>query len=336
MDIPNVKSAHVEKSLHPCQFPVELVDRFVIGLTDEGDTVLDPFAGVGSTIISAMKNKRHGIGFEMMEAYVSYTKSRIKNLLNGTLKLRSMYTVRYVPSPSDRWSIRPKEWDDIMNPSLQAEESHPVDGIHCGIIHTKNHIEYLHTLVNEDKKTDLIILRGNSTYDIDMVYKTLHSGGSLCTIIDHSKEGFSMKSQFISDTRFFLRNRIFCWHDGVATFSSILWFTTSDQNKTKKRSDSYYFDLDAVRIPSKYPGKRSAKTGQISGNPLGKNPSNIWHCEESCGSIGGFCICHISRIIRSLSPLDGNVLFHTVQPPTNDVLSTLEKLKRNIHILLDD
>ncbi len=47
--IPNVKHNHVEKTPHPCQFPVELVERFVLSLTNEGDTVLDPYIGVGST-----------------------------------------------------------------------------------------------------------------------------------------------------------------------------------------------------------------------------------------------------------------------------------------------
>jgi adenine-specific DNA-methyltransferase len=42
-DIPNVKSNHVEKTDHPCQFPVGLVERLVLALTDEGDAVLDPY-----------------------------------------------------------------------------------------------------------------------------------------------------------------------------------------------------------------------------------------------------------------------------------------------------
>ena len=46
---PNVKNNHVEKTIHPCQFPVELVERLVLSMTDEGDSVLDPYLGVGST-----------------------------------------------------------------------------------------------------------------------------------------------------------------------------------------------------------------------------------------------------------------------------------------------
>ena len=46
-DVPNVKANHPEKTIHPCQFPIELVERLILALTNENDVVLDPFAGVG-------------------------------------------------------------------------------------------------------------------------------------------------------------------------------------------------------------------------------------------------------------------------------------------------
>ena len=48
-DIPNVNSNHIEKTIHPCQFPVGLIERLVLALSNEGDLVFDPFAGVAST-----------------------------------------------------------------------------------------------------------------------------------------------------------------------------------------------------------------------------------------------------------------------------------------------
>ena len=44
-NIPNVKANHPEKTIHPCQFPIELVERCVLALTNKGDRVLDPFSG---------------------------------------------------------------------------------------------------------------------------------------------------------------------------------------------------------------------------------------------------------------------------------------------------
>ena len=56
-EIPNVKSNHPEKTVHPCQYPIELVERCVLALTDENDWVYDPFSGVGSALIAAIKKE---------------------------------------------------------------------------------------------------------------------------------------------------------------------------------------------------------------------------------------------------------------------------------------
>ena len=63
--IPNVKSNHVEKTIHPCQFPVELIERLVLMLTDQNDRVFDPYMGVGSSVIAAVKNNREGYGCDL-------------------------------------------------------------------------------------------------------------------------------------------------------------------------------------------------------------------------------------------------------------------------------
>lgn len=61
-----------------------------------------------------------------------------------------------------------------------------------------------------------------------------------------------------------------CSHRLSGRYETVIWAT---------KSDSYRFDLDAIRVPQKYPGKRhfkGPKKGQLSGNPLGKNPSDVW------------------------------------------------------------
>lgn len=68
-NIPNVKSNHPEKTSHPCQFPIELVERCVLALTEENSWVLDPFSGVGSTVLGAIKNNRNAMGIEKEEEY---------------------------------------------------------------------------------------------------------------------------------------------------------------------------------------------------------------------------------------------------------------------------
>jgi DNA modification methylase len=73
-NIPNVKSNHPEKTDHPCQYPIELVERCILALTNENESwILDPYAGVGSTMIAAIKNNRNVIGIEKEEKYVNIT-----------------------------------------------------------------------------------------------------------------------------------------------------------------------------------------------------------------------------------------------------------------------
>ena len=109
-DIPNVKSNHPEKTEHPCQFPVELVERCILALTHEGSWVLDPFAGVGSTIIAAIKNNRNALGVEKEETYLNIARERIEKLFEGTLKLRPINKPIHQPSPKDRVAKVPEEW----------------------------------------------------------------------------------------------------------------------------------------------------------------------------------------------------------------------------------
>jgi adenine-specific DNA-methyltransferase len=88
--IPNVKSNHVEKTGHPCQFPVELVERLVLSLTQENDWVFDPFLGSGTSIIAAIRHGRKGAGAEILPKYVDITKDRIRQAIDGTLPSRPM------------------------------------------------------------------------------------------------------------------------------------------------------------------------------------------------------------------------------------------------------
>ena len=95
--IPNVKSNHVEKTTHPCQFPVELIERLVLSMSNEGDWVLDPFLGTGTTIIAAIRHNRRGAGAETVGRYVALARSRIRQEMRGTLKTRPMNRPVYDP-----------------------------------------------------------------------------------------------------------------------------------------------------------------------------------------------------------------------------------------------
>jgi adenine-specific DNA-methyltransferase len=97
-EIPNVKSNHVEKTIHPCQFPVELVERLVLALTEPGGKVFDPYAGVGSSLVAAELHDRVGIGCDIKQEYVEIGRERIRAAREGRIKTRPMGKPIYDPN----------------------------------------------------------------------------------------------------------------------------------------------------------------------------------------------------------------------------------------------
>lgn len=110
MEIPNVKSNHPEKTAHPCQFPIELVERCVLALTNENDWVLDPFGGVGSSVIAAIKNKRRGMAIDRESKYLEIAKERINSFHAGTLKIRPLGKPVHKPTGKEKVAQIPIEW----------------------------------------------------------------------------------------------------------------------------------------------------------------------------------------------------------------------------------
>jgi adenine-specific DNA-methyltransferase len=96
-EIPNVKNNHIEKTVHPCQFPVELVERLVLSMTSPEDAVFDPYMGVGSTLVAAVKHGRFGYGCDIIQEYVDTAWDRIYALRSGCLKTRRMGKPVYDP-----------------------------------------------------------------------------------------------------------------------------------------------------------------------------------------------------------------------------------------------
>lgn len=105
-DIPNVKSKHPEKTIHPCQFPSAIPNRLIKALTNEGDIVLDPFMGSGTTGVAAMMNKRYFIGGELDDNYFQVAKNRIFKAYHGIVKVRPDTPVEY-PSENLKVSKKP-------------------------------------------------------------------------------------------------------------------------------------------------------------------------------------------------------------------------------------
>jgi adenine-specific DNA-methyltransferase len=128
--IPNVKHNHVEKTDHPCQFPIELVERLVLALTNEHDLVVDPYMGVGTAACAAVIHSRRAAGADVCLPYVTIARDRVTAALEGRLSRRPMRRPVYVPDPGLKILRRAEAIDypelplaDPDEPETQASET---------------------------------------------------------------------------------------------------------------------------------------------------------------------------------------------------------------------
>ena len=78
--VPSLKGTSKEKCGHPSQKPIDLVRKLILCSTDEGDTLLDPFLGSGTTAAAARELHRQWIGIERDAAYIQITKDRLSRI----------------------------------------------------------------------------------------------------------------------------------------------------------------------------------------------------------------------------------------------------------------
>lgn len=197
----------------------------------------------------------------------------------------------------------------------------------------------------EDPQNDIESFKSEHKRIFPDIYRVLKPGGSICWQVGyHINDAsvfpldFFVYDIFIEGSKekeypLLLRNRII-WTFGHGLNSSkrfsgrhetILWFTKGKNNN---------FDLDSIRVPQKYPGKRSYKgpnKGELSGNILGKNPSDVWdipnvkaqHLEKTEHPCQ-FPVAIPRRLIKALAPVNGLVLDPYSGSGTSGVAAVLE------------
>lgn len=197
----------------------------------------------------------------------------------------------------------------------------------------------------EDRHADTETFKALHEKIFNNIYRVLKPGGSVCWQIGYHVTNssiipldylvydiFTQRSKML-EYPLILRNRII-WTFGHGLNSTqrfsgrhemILWFT---------KGEEYKFDLDCVRVPQKYPGKRYYKgdhKGELSGNPYGKNPSDVWdipnvkanHVEKTEHPCQ-FPVAVAQRLIRALAPKNGRVLDPFMGSGTTGVAAVIE------------
>lgn len=112
-EIPNVKAHHVEKTEHPCQFPIGLVQRLIRGLSPEDGVVLDPYSGVASTAAAAAIEGRRSISIELDFRYFEIGLHRVSQAINGVMNYRPLEKPIQDPQPLFTTSGETKKVKDV-------------------------------------------------------------------------------------------------------------------------------------------------------------------------------------------------------------------------------
>lgn len=124
---PNVKGKHIEKTMHPCQFPVELVERLIDALTDDGDLVVDPYVGVGTTVAAALVKKRRGAGCDIVKEYIEIARQRASLAASGKLRFRPRTRPVYKPPPNTSLTTAPSHFAHAVRSQQAASRLNTSD-----------------------------------------------------------------------------------------------------------------------------------------------------------------------------------------------------------------
>ena len=102
----------MEKTDHPCQFPIAIPQRLIKALTLPDGMVLDPFAGSGTTGAAAILEGRRFAGSEITPKYYKTAHKRLRDTINGTLRIREDKPV-VAPNPNSAVAKLPEEFKRI-------------------------------------------------------------------------------------------------------------------------------------------------------------------------------------------------------------------------------
>ena len=103
---------------HPCQLPIHLLERIILMSTDEGDTVLDPFLGTGTTAIAAKRLGRHYVGFELDEVYATIARDKVKQQVSNS-RVGDVWVSVHL---DEIITIRDQDWGTLQ-PEFHTPES---------------------------------------------------------------------------------------------------------------------------------------------------------------------------------------------------------------------
>jgi len=125
-------SKRKEKKMHPATFPEELAQRFITFFSKEGDWILDPFAGSGTTLLVSKQYQRNSVGVELYEKYATLITNRLKNqnlsnlaksivIKGDSRNIKKIAEINKIP-PLDFCITSPPYWNQLLKNDQRNKE----------------------------------------------------------------------------------------------------------------------------------------------------------------------------------------------------------------------
>lgn len=108
---------------HPCQLPIHLLERIILMSTDEGDIVLDPFNGTGTTALAAKRLGRNYIGIDLDKNYVEITQNKLEQE-NSNSKIGNCWVSFYL---DEVVTLRNMDWEYLKNYYIIPDSPEEID-----------------------------------------------------------------------------------------------------------------------------------------------------------------------------------------------------------------
>lgn len=176
--------------VHPAKFPEDLVERYVSFFTKEGQTIFDPFLGIGSTIVASNKLGRRGIGIEYSKKYASMAKERLnkinKNNENVIIQGNSANLMdiwknkkNNLPEKVDFIMTSPPYWNmlgESRGNVISAQQKRKIAGLDIKYSNNKNDLGNI-------KDYNEFLLKLSSVFG--QCYQILRSGGYMVVVLQN-------------------------------------------------------------------------------------------------------------------------------------------------------
>ncbi|MDG7001170.1 MAG: site-specific DNA-methyltransferase [Nitrososphaerota archaeon] len=234
-----------DKDIHPAVFPISLPKHFILLFTHKGELVLDPFAGIGTTLVAAKDTQRNAIGIDLKAGYANYAQRRLaQSTLYGDTKQmmisdNSLNLRKYIDDETVSLSLTSPPYANMLNrPRLnksirgdKRENKH-----YLKVQQYSANKEDLGTMNHEDFSSALTAIyteiyhvmkpRGHVIVNINDVWENDRRYVTHAFVIDAlEKAGFEFRNTIIWDKRNLVNNvGIFGWPSNFITLGTTMEF----------------------------------------------------------------------------------------------------------------